>query len=171
MKIHSTLLRAGICGAVATSTILTIAIAQKGPATGYGMAGCGLGSLIITENSKVQILAATSNASSYNQTFGITTGTSNCTTTSAAAALQRQEAFVAANYHEITKDMARGTGPSLTGLLDTMGCAPEVQPAAGAALKSDFSGIIRAPGAMAVLDSTRDRLRAEPTVAIKCEFI
>ena len=42
-------------------------------------AGCGLGSMIIQENTKVmQLLAATTNGSFGSQTFGISTGTSNC---------------------------------------------------------------------------------------------
>ena len=44
-----------------------------------GDAGCGLGSMIITKNTKVmQVLAATTNGTSGSQTFGITFGTSNC---------------------------------------------------------------------------------------------
>ncbi len=46
---------------------------------GYGMAGCGLGSLAFgDDNGKIQIIAATTNGTSGTQTFGITSGTSNC---------------------------------------------------------------------------------------------
>ena len=42
--------------------------------------GCGLGSLVIKDQSTVmlQVLAATTNGTSGSQTFGITSGTSNC---------------------------------------------------------------------------------------------
>ena len=42
--------------------------------------GCGLGSMIIkNQNSTMlQAIAATTNGTSGNQTFGITSGTSNC---------------------------------------------------------------------------------------------
>ena len=44
-----------------------------------GAAGCGLGSLIFKSNGKfTQLLAATTNNSTYTQSFGITSGTSNC---------------------------------------------------------------------------------------------
>ncbi|MEN0057326.1 MAG: DUF3015 family protein, partial [Bdellovibrio sp.] len=49
----------------------------KGDGT-YGTAGCGLGSLVFgNEKGPVQIVAATLNGTGV-QTFGITTGTSNC---------------------------------------------------------------------------------------------
>ena len=48
-------------------------------AAGYGDAGCGLGSIVFgSEQGGVQVLAATTNGTFYSQTFGITTGTSNC---------------------------------------------------------------------------------------------
>src|SRR5262245_21507042 len=55
-------------------------MAQGGITGGYGMSGCGLGSILFgTDQNKVmQILAATSNGCFGSQTFGITSGTSNC---------------------------------------------------------------------------------------------
>ena len=48
-------------------------------ADGYGPAGCGLGSMIFEPDSGfTQVFAATTNGTSGNQTFGITSGTSNC---------------------------------------------------------------------------------------------
>src|SRR5437868_47659 len=51
-----------------------------GFAGGYGMAGCGLGSLLFGPVNEpfAQVLAATTNATFATQTFGITSGTSNC---------------------------------------------------------------------------------------------
>src|SRR5690348_11977029 len=54
-----------------------------GPAGGagwYGMAGCGLGSLVFGPNDApvAQVLAATTNGTFASQTFGISSGTSNC---------------------------------------------------------------------------------------------
>ena len=46
---------------------------------GYGDAGCGLGSVIITKNSKVlQLFVITTNYATGGLTFSMTTGTSNC---------------------------------------------------------------------------------------------
>ncbi len=46
----------------------------------YGMAGCGLGSILFgeTENRGGQILAATTNGIYGNGTFAMSSGTSNC---------------------------------------------------------------------------------------------
>ena len=46
---------------------------------GYGMAGCGLGSILFgAKPGKIQILSGTTNGIYGNQTFGISSGTSNC---------------------------------------------------------------------------------------------
>ncbi|MFN8945903.1 MAG: DUF3015 family protein, partial [Pseudobdellovibrionaceae bacterium] len=46
---------------------------------GYGMAGCGLGSVVFGDKPGfIQIFAATLNSIGGNQTFGISLGTSNC---------------------------------------------------------------------------------------------
>ena len=59
----------------------------------YNMAGCGLGSIVISSDGFVQIFAATTNGSTANQTFGITSGTSNCTKSGVILASKEQEAM------------------------------------------------------------------------------
>ena len=60
-------------------TIGMLLLSPSAFAAGYGEAGCGLGSLLFgTQSGPIQIFAATTNNSSYNQAFGITSGTSNC---------------------------------------------------------------------------------------------
>ena len=45
----------------------------------YGPAGCGLGSIVMgSKPGFMQVFAASTNGCSGSQTFGITTGTSNC---------------------------------------------------------------------------------------------
>ena len=44
----------------------------------YGMAGCGLGSMVFKDDGFVQVLAAQPTAPPGNQTFSISSGTSNC---------------------------------------------------------------------------------------------
>lgn len=50
---------------------------QKAYSREYGMAGCGLGSLVMGKDGG-QILAATTNGTFYSQLFGITSETLNC---------------------------------------------------------------------------------------------
>jgi len=79
-------------------------------AADYGMAGCGLGTYVIKGNGKGQILAATTNGTSGNQTFGITFGTSNCTADGVVKAENEREAFVDASKSELMGDISNGEG-------------------------------------------------------------
>jgi hypothetical protein len=91
-------------------------------ADGYGSAGCGLGSLIFEpSNDFVQIFAATTNGTSGNQTFAITTGTSNCD--GAAQTAASAKAFVETNRAAIAKDIARGRGETVASLTELAGCS------------------------------------------------
>ena len=57
----------------------SLALAKGG---NHPMAGCGLGYVLFGHNDNspiMQVLAATTNGISGNQTFGMTTGTSGCT--------------------------------------------------------------------------------------------
>jgi len=88
----------------------------------YGPAGCGLGSLIFKPDSGVtQIFASTTNGLFSIQTFGITSGTSNCDVVPGKAASAR--AFVEANRTALAKDIARGRGETIASLSELAGCA------------------------------------------------
>jgi len=88
--------------------------------------GCGLGSMIFQDNKQVddslllQVLMATTNSTFGNQTFGITSGTSNCKKPSKIVKDERMKEFVVANLDELAKDIARGSGETLQSLLDMM---------------------------------------------------
>jgi hypothetical protein len=92
-------------------------------AAGQNMAGCGLGSLAFKENGKwQQVLAATTNGTFGTQTFGISTGTSNCTADGAVKSERATEVFVAVNFDSLKSEMARGSGEHLVALSSLMGC-------------------------------------------------
>ncbi|QQR88624.1 MAG: DUF3015 family protein [Myxococcales bacterium] len=67
----------------------------------YGAAGCGLGSMLIDSDGFVQVFAATLNGTSGNQTFGITSGTSNCGDTSPN--INSAKAFIQTNREALAK--------------------------------------------------------------------
>ena len=79
----------------------------------YGLAGCGLGSVVIGSNGG-QISAATTNSTFYSQAFGISSGTSNCIPTQEMAVIMKQEQFLAANLNTLQKEMAQGSGETLS---------------------------------------------------------
>jgi len=79
----------------------------------HPMAGCGLGYILLSnkDNGKVtQVLGATTNATSGNQTFGITSGTSGCTEDGAVKLAKEAEVYAEVNLDSLRKEMAIGDG-------------------------------------------------------------
>ena len=104
--------------------------------------GCGLGSTIFygkEDSLAIQVLAATTNGTSGNQTFGISSGTLGCHQPSKLVSNEKLEKFVAANMDAIAYDMARGQGETL----DTIATMLDISDKAAfkAALKSNFDKI------------------------------
>jgi hypothetical protein len=113
-------------------------IATVNAEEGYGTAGCGLGSLVFgSKPGIIQIFAATTNAIFGTQTFGITTGTSNCVDTKTSA--QSTKAFIEANRETVHKEVARGSGETISSISSLAGCQ---NPAAvGSTLQKEFTAI------------------------------
>jgi hypothetical protein len=127
--------------AIALATLLAAGptFAQSGlkGSGAYGTAGCGLGSLVFgNQPGAVQILAATTNGTFASQTFGITTGTSNC---GAGLFAQGTKNFVEANREVLAKDVSRGTGEAIGALAVINAC--EDSSKVGAALQKNFGAI------------------------------
>lgn len=81
---------------------------------GYGMAGCGLGSIIFGDKpGGTQVFASTTNGTFGSQTFGISSGTSNCEDHGSGKALT---SFVHSSRHSLENDAAKGSGESLKAL-------------------------------------------------------
>jgi len=119
--------------------VAAIAVSGSAFAGGYGMAGCGLGSLVLGDSKGImQIFAATTNGTFASQTFGITTGTSNCTDTEAAAP-KSAKVFIEGNRDALAKDISRGSGDTLAHLNELVGCNDSK--AVGAKLQSNFKAI------------------------------
>lgn len=92
-------------------------------AAGYGDAGCGLGSIVFGDQPGfVQVFAATTNGTAYNQAFGISSGTSNCDAKSIVLAERQQELFVENNFSGLAKEMAAGEGEQIVALAGLLGC-------------------------------------------------
>jgi hypothetical protein len=137
----------------------------------YGMAGCGLGSLIFKPSGN-QSSAAISNGSFGSQSFGITTGTSNCTPSgSKEAAVQEQEDFFVANYSTLSKEIAQGSGDSVVAFAGVLGCDPAQAGAVGAELQAHYETIFKAPGAVAAFETARASIREAPTLDGQCLYL
>jgi hypothetical protein len=111
--------------------------ALKGSTGRYGDAGCGLGSMAFgDQQGGIQILAATTNSLFGTQTFGITTGTSNCHGLSGA---QASRVFIEGNREALAKDISRGSGETIGTLTWIAGCNDSH--AVGATLQKSFKAI------------------------------
>lgn len=131
-------MRLVIALAVLLTASTTLAAGEGLKGTGqYGAAGCGLGSLVFgNQPGAVQILAATTNGTFGSQTFGITTGTSNCGPGMFAMGTKN---FVEANREVLAKDISRGTGEAIGALAVINACSDSSK--VGAALQARFSSI------------------------------
>jgi hypothetical protein len=129
-------------------------LASSALADGYGTAGCGLGSIVFgAQSGFVQVFAATTNGTSGNQTFGITSGTSNCG--ASAMAMEGTKVFIEGNREALAKDAARGSGETIVALRNIASCeAPTEQ--VGSALQQNFGKLF--PSADAATEQVRDNV-------------
>jgi hypothetical protein len=106
---------------VLLSSIAALAIATTAFAGVNSQTGCGLGSMVIKDDSSAVMLSlqATTNGTSGNQTFGITSGTSGCKKTKFVMN-ERAEQFVASNMDTLAKEIAAGHGESVDTLAELL---------------------------------------------------
>lgn len=129
--------------AIAAAALLSVATTASAAAgaglkgTGaYGVAGCGLGSMVFgNQPGGVQVLAATTNGTGV-QTCGITSGTSNC---GPGLIAEGTKNFVEANREVLAKEMSRGQGETIGALTWMAGCSDSGQ--VGAVLQAHYGEI------------------------------
>ena len=161
-----------ICLLVCISLLTLVSGSQARAERSYGMAGCGVGSMILgPKGGKIKQFTAAYTNGVFSQTMAISSGSSGCKPDEKTAQMMKQEHFVVSNLGTLSKDMAQGEGESLVALSETFGCSAEVQPDFNAALKSDYANVFAAPGAMAVLDQTRVALMRDPEITASCPYL
>lgn len=149
----------------------TLIFSSSAMAAGYGEAGCGLGSILFgNQAGAVQIFAATTNGTSYNQAFGISSGTSNCDAKSIVLAEQQQEEFVANNFSGLAKEMASGEGEHLAALSGMMGCPVDRQGQFNAVAQRNFETIFAsdATSPSEMLGAVKGVVAGEPELSAAC---
>lgn len=101
---------------ILASLIITLSFSAM--AKSHGPAGCGLGAHLFEgkEGLVFNVLAATFNGSSGNQTFGMSTGTLGCE--DAQTVKVSAVGFVEANMAALKNDVARGEGEALSTYLN-----------------------------------------------------
>ena len=125
---------------ILVSVVAVLALSTAGMAGVNNQTGCGLGALIIKDDSSAVMLAlqATTNGTSANQTFGITSGTLGCQKTKFVMN-EMAEKFIASNMDILAKEIAVGHGESINTLAELL----NVQDAAifSASLQSNYNSI------------------------------
>lgn len=111
-----------------------VLFASSAIAAPVGPAGCGLGHQIFKKDN--QVLAATTNGTSANQLFGITSGTSGCEQKNGLAKL---ETFIDNNRVAVANDIARGQGETLASISLIMDCTSIDE--VGGVLKTHYSEV------------------------------
>ncbi|MCC7460667.1 MAG: DUF3015 family protein [Proteobacteria bacterium] len=156
----------------AVSMICVSAFAQNGlQGTGrYGMAGCGLGSMAFGENTKFnQVLAATTNGTFGTQTFGISSGTSNCTTGGLAKIEKETEMFVEVNYDVLQKEVSQGKGETLASFSNLLGCSDSK--VLGKGLQSNYKNISAAKNSSEFLNNVKTTISNNSALSTSCKTV
>ena len=142
-------------------------------ASGYADAGCGLGSIVFgNEPGGVQVLAATLNATGV-QTFGITTGTSNCNPAGLVQLDKELEVFAEQNYSTLVKEMAMGEGENLDTLAGLYGCSQDSHGAFGSLVQENFANIVKSDSTTSqeMLSSLNSELAGHAVLSQSCTGI
>ena len=133
---------------IAAVLLFTFALSASAEELG---AGCGLGKQLFKGQKGLvpHVMAATTNGTSGNQTFGLSSETSGCDADGVILNDRAPEAFVEVNFDNLYQDMAQGNGQYLHSLATLMGCG---------GVFSDFAGMTRAKLPVLLEGGTSDTL-------------
>lgn len=136
----------------------------------YGLAGCGLGSIVMGKDGG-QISAATTNGTSYSQVGGITSGTSNCEPEDGERINISQQQFIGKNLAALSKEAAQGNGETLVAFSRSLGCSQEATGEFANQMQQSYEAIFAEPGAVAVLESVKAHARKNGVLSQSCAHI
>lgn len=130
---------------------------------------CGWGSKLFAGQKGIvpQVLAVTTNGTSGNQTFGITSGTSGCTQDGVVKSSWKTAMFIGANMDRLARDMSAGQGETLESLASLIGVEDGDKAAFFTATKENFARIFPSKDVASeqVATSLRDVLASSETLA------
>jgi hypothetical protein len=141
------------CFLIAPLFLTSNATAEEKP---YGFGGCGLGSVIVGKDGP-QVLAITTNGTGT-QSFGITSGTSNCVDSGVVKRKREARAFIEINQRQLANDIAKGGGETVVSLAHIYNCSQKSEGAFGSALQNHYQTIF--PEATTTPDHIEATIRA-----------
>ena len=112
-------------------------------AANNNVGSCGWGSKAFEGQSGVapQVFAATTNGTSGNQTFGISSGTLGCTQDGTVTSTWKTSMFIDGNKERLARDMSIGNGETLDSLAHLIGVQDQHRAKFNRALQENLSRI------------------------------
>ncbi|THI83669.1 MAG: DUF3015 domain-containing protein [Nitrospira sp. CG24A] len=133
--------------------------------------GCGLGKILWADNAHQkniapQVFMATTNGTGMN-TFAISSGTSGCTNDGKIMAEHKATVFTAANFENLSQDMAQGRGEHLASLATLMGVPANQQDEFFAMTQSQYTALIQEGKAspVAMVKAINGAIASHPVLA------
>jgi DUF3015 family protein len=129
---------------------ILIAVVLSAPAFAFAQQNnigtCGWGAKLFDGQSGIapQVLAVTTNGTSGNQTFGITTGTSGCTQDGVVKSTWKTAMFIDGNKDRLARDMSVGDGETLDSLAHLIGVSEQDRATFGRVMQENVSVIFPA---------------------------
>ena len=127
--------KAILAGVVALAMTPLVSQAESGP-------GCGLGSMLMEGQKGIafNVMAATTNSTSGNQTFGMTSGTLGCDGNGKVTFAAAGE-YLDTNMEQVARSMATGEGEAMETLASLMGISEQDKTTFIQVSKANFSTI------------------------------
>ena len=130
---------------------------------------CGVGSMIFKGQSGVgpQILAITTNGSTLNQMFGVSSGTLGCTPNATVRSNMKTAMFIEGNKDQLARDMSVGSGETLAALSHLLGVEAQDQAAFNRLAKDNVARIFitESVATEQVVAALREVLASDATLA------
>jgi len=156
--------KAMIIGVLATLPAAAFAAGENNIGT------CGWGAKLFDGQSGIapQVLAVTTNGTSGNQTFGITTGTSGCTPNGTVHSSWKTAMFIDGNKERLARDMSLGRGETLVSPAQLMGVKDQDKALFYRATKDNFDRIYSSDMASTqeIMNGLRAVLAADQTLSV-----
>jgi hypothetical protein len=134
--------------------------------------GCGLGKLAWSDYKgqkeiAPQVLMATTNGTFWSTTFGISSGTSGCTSDGKIMAEQKTTMFAQLNFENLSQEMAQGQGEHLASLATLMGVPAEHQAAFFVMTQERYTSLVKTGEAspVAMVKAINDAIATHPVLA------
>lgn len=147
---------------IAAAGVTGTAFADSGP-------GCGWGATVFKGQTGLfaHTAAATTNGTTWNQWFGLTSGTAGCDPTVVVSNEYQRKMFVASNMDSLSQDMAQGRGDHLDALASLLAIDDADKPGFYSMTQANLPEIMAAAdqGATEVLAALDGAMSADPVLS------